>query len=1138
MRIRLATCWVLAFATLSGIAVHSAFGQARDGAVSSGKSPAEALATMTVRPGWKIELVAAEPLVEDPVAFDWGADGSLWVAEMRDYPNGISWNKPGDQIGKPGGRVKRLVDKDGDGKFDESTLFLDDLPFPTGIKVWRDGVIVSTAPDVFFAADTNGDGKADRREVLLTGFREGNQQHRVNGLRWGLDNWLHLANGDSGGLIKSVRTGQSIPIGGRDLRFRPDTGEIDSQSGQTQFGRNRDDWGNWFGGNNANPMWHYVLEDHYLRRNSHVPSPDLRKHVSIQPGASPVFPTSVTPARFNDFNMSNRFTSACSPEVFRDEWPGTTDSTSHVLICEPVHNLVHHEVMTAEGLSFTSRRPDDERASEFLSSSDNWFRPVMVRTGPDGAIWVADMYRAVIEHTEWIPLDWQKRLDLRAGSDRGRIYRLVPDRPAARHLPKLDKLDDAGLVAALDSPSGWQRDMAQQMLLWRYAPLREGDLKSAPGPIVAALAELAVKALRPQTRLHALCTLDGLRKLTPELLESCFADSHPGVRRHVVRLSEPFLNDSPSLAKQVVARVGDADPQVRLQTAYSLGFWNAPASGAALATLALASADDPYLLAGVFSSARRENLPSLLAGVLRGDGRPTSSRVLEPILTTAAAMRDEAALREALARIATPYDGRFAPWQWESLAALLDALERRKLDVAHLGDDRTRGLVVAAVAAARVAADDSDRPLADRLAAVRLLGIEKERRPVDFDLLASFLSPRHPQELQLAAVQSLGRPGDQASIERLLAGWKSHGPAVRAQIAELVIGRESSTIHLIRAIERGDVPAAQMDARRRQQLETHRNADVRAAAKKLFASPTNPSRQELVVRYEQALRDLNGDDARGQQIYAKRCANCHRLAGAGHAVGPDLAAAAGKATDVLLSAVLDPSRAIEDRYLDYIVVTDDGRQLTGMLAAETGTSITLLAQEGKATTVLRSQIEELRSTGKSLMPEGLEREIAPSDFADLIAYLRRQAPPPKKFAGNEPATVRAGEDGVLRLLATTARIYGPSLVFEPQYRNLGYWSSPDDHATWTIEVPKAGNYQVTLDFACDDGAAGGEVTISIAGKTLGGRVEGTGTWDVYRSKGVGVIELPAGATELTIRSAGPIKSALIDLRGIRITPVK
>ena len=295
-------------------------------------------------------------------------------------------------------------------------------------------MIVACAPDIFYAEDTDGDGRADRRDVLFTGFNQGNQQHRVNGLKWGLDGWLYFANGDSGGHIKSLKTGAEIDLGGRDFRIRPDEGLIDPQLGVSQFGRNRDDWDNWFGCNNSNPMWHFVLADHYLRRNAHVAPPEARVPVSVTPGPTVIYPRSRTLTRFNDPAGAGRFTSANSAMVYRDELFGP-DFSASAFISEPVHNLVHREVIQPAGLTFTSRRADDEQQSEFLASSDNWFRPTMLATGPDGALWVVDMYRLVIEHPQWIPKEWQEKLDLRAAPTRGGFIACFPWPPGPGRFP-------------------------------------------------------------------------------------------------------------------------------------------------------------------------------------------------------------------------------------------------------------------------------------------------------------------------------------------------------------------------------------------------------------------------------------------------------------------------------------------------------------------------------------------------------------------------------------------------------------------------------------------------------------------------------------------------------------------------------
>src|SRR5439155_10155654 len=612
------------------------------------KSADASLHSWHTRPGFQVELVAAEPLVQDPIAFAWGPDGKFWVVEMGDYPSGV------DGKGKPGGRIKFLEDTKGTGKYDKATIFLDNLTLPTSVMPWRKGILVTSAPEIFYAEDTDGDGKADVRIPLFTGFTEGNPQHRLNGLVWGLDNWFHGANGDSGGKVKSQKTGQEVSISGRDFRFRPDDGVFETEAGQTQYGKCRDDWGNWFGCNNSNPMYHFVLDDHYLRRNPHLPAPDPRVDVSVVPGASPVFPVSRTLPRFNDPWTANRFTSACSVIVYRDELFGP-QFANNSFVSEPVHDLVHREIMSPKGVTFTSRRAADEQHSEFLASSDNWTRPTSIQTGPDGALWVADMYRQVIEHPEWIPKDWQARLDLRAGHDMGRIYRVYPVGQKPRAIPRLDKLSTAELVAALDSPNGWQRDLAQQMLI------QKNDRDAVP-----LLEKQVANHARALCRLHALCTLDGLNALSLAVLQKALADACPGVRRHAVRLGEGQLAKSPELADSFLKLIDDADPQVRMQLAYSLGEWDDSRAGQALGKLALKAGDDPYLLAAAMSSINKKSLRPIIRTVLAERTHP-EPHLTENLLRMSIALDDKLGLAELLREVGRSQDGKYAACQFAAL---------------------------------------------------------------------------------------------------------------------------------------------------------------------------------------------------------------------------------------------------------------------------------------------------------------------------------------------------------------------------------------------------------------------------------------------------------------------------------------
>lgn len=518
-------------------------------------SPEEALEAFTVRPGFEVELVASEPVVVDPVAMNWDEGGNLWVVEMRDYPLGI------DGKGKPGGVIKKLQDRDGDGHYEDSTLFLEGVTYPTGVFPWRKGVLYTATPDIVYAEDTDGDGRAETREVLFTGFRPGNQQHLVNGFEWGLDGWIYVANGDSGGTVKSLQTGKELSIRGRDFRFKPDTGEMETVSAQTQFGLRRDDWGNWFGNNNSIWLWHVVMPEHYLRRNPKLAVKGVRRTIADYPEATRVFPTSSAIERPNQPWSLNHVTSACSPVLYRDDFFGA-DFARTAWISEPVHNLIHREVLVPEGVSFRSERAAGEERSEFLSSSDHWFRPTGLSIGPDGCLYIADMYRFVIEHPEWISPEMQSRIDLRAGEDKGRIYRVKPAGKARRPIPHLADLPAVELVRAMNSASGWQRDTAMRLLKNRSSPEGIAELKALTRPPHA-----------PQVRVQALATLGYLEALTEDHLVEGLSDPHSEMKIAALRQTDSYLPKSDRLFQAMTALAHDRAETVRRQLAFSLGEW-------------------------------------------------------------------------------------------------------------------------------------------------------------------------------------------------------------------------------------------------------------------------------------------------------------------------------------------------------------------------------------------------------------------------------------------------------------------------------------------------------------------------------------------------------------------------------------
>jgi putative membrane-bound dehydrogenase-like protein len=939
-------------------------------------SPQQSLATLHTKPDLAVELVAAEPLVSSPVAINWGPDGRLWVAEMVDYPSGTQ----GDY--KPGGRIKVLEDTDGDGRYDRATVFLDNIPFPTGVTVWRKGVLVCAAPDILYAEDRDGDGKADVVKKLFSGFGTDNYQARVNSLEYGLDGWVHGSCGMFGGNIKSFKHDKPFALGHRDFRIKPDTGELEPATGRTQQGRVRNDWGDWFGCDNSILCRHYPLPDHYLARNPHVAPPPSGVLVTDYPQWNRLYPIRQQVQLFKLSGPPNHVTAACGLGIYRDVLLGE-EYSGDAFVCEPVNLVVHRMKLSPRGSTFSGRRAADEATSEFLASTDNWFRPVQVRTGPDGCLWVVDMYRFVIEHPRWIPPEDLAKLDVRAGSSMGRIYRIRPRERSPRPAPRLDKLDAAGLAAALDSPNSWQRDLAGQMLLWRR------DEDAAP-----ALEKLATNSPHALARLHALCVLDELGHLRPALLRRALADRHPGVRRHAVCLAHVHMVADQTLGADLLPLVKDPDAQVRLQLAFSLASWLDARAGQALASLLLKHGDDPYLIAAVLSSVDRHNLPDVLAAVFGGgEAVVPSERVVRPLLEVTAALGDRKLLSQTLRKVIAPAEGRYNPAQMAALAGLLDALDRRGQSLDRIADEPARRSIEGLVSYARQRVWDANARESERLAAVPLLGRDPALRDDDVKRLGELLAPQNAASLQSAAVMALGRIADARVPQLLGAGWSAHTPGLKGQILDLLLSRGAWQRDLLALIESKKISANEVDAARRQRLLNHRDKEIRTLAARVFDGAVNPDRRKVLATYNDALA-LTGDSLRGKAVFAKSCAVCHRLENVGHAVGPDLQALANKTPLYLLTEILDPNRNVDSRYLAYNAVTRAGRTFTGILAGEDSTSITLRSQEGKEQVLLRTELDELQGTGKSLMPEGLEKELSKQDIADLIVYLTKPPAPP------------------------------------------------------------------------------------------------------------------------------------------------
>ncbi|MCH2064166.1 MAG: c-type cytochrome [Roseibacillus sp.] len=941
--------------------------------------PVAALKGIHVPDGFVVELMAAEPHVKDPVAFDWDTKGRLFVVEMADYPLGLNGK------GQAGGRVRLLEDRDLDGRYDHSVLFADGLNFPNGILTWRNGIIVTAAPDVIFLRDRDGDGVSDEREVLLTGLSQGNQQLRANGLRWGLDNWVYVAAGGHHGkhaastVVRSARNKSEVKVGSRDFRFHPDTGIVEPQSGPSQFGRNRDDWGRWFGTQNSRPLWHYVLPDHYLRRNPYLAAPDGRVQL---PGRlnPPVYPASKLQKRYHSFEQSGHYTSACSGMIYRDRIlfeEGTINGFS----CEPFHNVVQRLALEQSGVTFRGWRAGKEKEPDFFASSDRWCRPVMVRTGPDGCLWVADMYRYMIEHPQWLPEKGKEELlpFYRQGEDRGRIYRVRRAGRAPRTIPHLAQHDLPDLVAGLRSPNGWVRDKVQQELLWR------NDRTALP-----LVRVLAGDADLPETIPHLLGVMEGMEGLGEDELIKALDGDHAGIRENALRWAEGHA--SPPVVAAALQLVDDPDPRVRMQLAFSIGaFPPSSGCGRALARLLLQDHEEPFATIAALSAA----LPHLddLCAALSESRDPALGAVARPLIEILL----RAGKPQEVIQFLVPIFERARLAMTAEQLLLCVELDRLLINsqarIRELMKDKEGALVgfnrakAELLVRARTLIQDGTGKMEDRLAAAALLARYPDHREVAMGFLRERISPVTPPGELKAVFAVLGGTGGEEVPAVLLEKWEQLSPTGRGWAADELFSRVAWTEALLASLKGGRIRLADLDATRRLRLRQHPNAGIRSGASDLLKSGSSPAREKVVEDFRPAL-DLEGDGARGRGIYRKLCLACHRHGEEGREVGPDLGSVKEHPPEKLLVNILNPNLDIQPGFHAYNCELKSGEVLFGLLASENAVSITFKIPDGTTKAILRSDIKSLKSVNLSLMPEGLEEGLSPQDLADLISFLR------------------------------------------------------------------------------------------------------------------------------------------------------
>ncbi|MFD1143758.1 PVC-type heme-binding CxxCH protein [Larkinella insperata] len=983
-------------------------GEKPDADLAAGAVPPEkALATLEVEEGFQIELLAHEPLIASPVDMEIDEDGRLYVVEMPGYPL--------DKSGS--GKIKLLADTDGDGKMDKSTVFAEGLTLPNGIMRWKKGILVTDAPDVLYLEDTDGDGKADVRSSVLTGFSLSNPHINVNNPVYGLDNWVYLAHlgaistrkyekefGDQGGAIRFPQKsgGPSLPknADGRTVRFRPDAQQLEMTSSRSQFGHTFDPWGNHFLTFNQNHIYQEVMAAAYVGRNPDLPLAEATQSISDHGDATEVFQITHNPDRqlFTPAGLTTSssgitaYTGGAFPEPF---------NTNAVFVTESVSNLVHVDLLKDKGASFVASRHHDNK--EFLASTDSWFRPVNMYVGPDGALYVLDYYRQIIEHPEWMSDEAIQAGGLYNGKDKGRIYRITPKGTKRADWTAGLKLGDATneeLVEKLTHPNQWWRMHAQRLLVDQH------DAATVP-----ALETMAKHPTSPLGRLHALWTLEGMGKLTPGLIERGLRDSVAGVRQNAIKLAELHRNNAPGLTKVLPTLQNDPDPKVRYQLLCTLGFINSPESDAARQRLLFHDLDDPWVQVAALSASAAQTGP-LLDVVLKNYKPDVAAyaSLVQRLTAMVGAGKDAERIRALIRQAISPES---TAWQAPVLAGLSEGLSRRQIDLSSLREQQ-RQLVqtcfdhpAASVRRASlhllnvVGIPDPAEARSAFNRAVKMAGNsslpdEKRTEALDFlalgdptpqvPLLKKLITPREQPAVQLAALRVLSRVPDQTAPQYALQQWPALTPEIRAEALAVFMSNPERTGLLLDALESGKIQTASLGWSQKTRLMGHSDEKLRDRARALLL---RNDEQKINGEYQKAL-GMKGDAVKGKAVYGQNCSLCHQVRGQlGVAYGPDLGTVHNWLPKDIMANVLAPNLSIAPGFDFWSIELNDGSSLQGTLASETSAAITVRTAPGVAKTLNRQRIKSLKLLNMSPMPS-FAGQIDQQQMADLLAFLRQK----------------------------------------------------------------------------------------------------------------------------------------------------
>ena len=940
-------------------------------------APQAAIKLFQIPDDLRIELVAAEPEIFDPVAMAFDAHLNLYVVENRGYPSG---NPEG-----PTGSIAFLQDLDQDGHYEHRTLFADGFDYPNGVMCWRDGIIVTSTPNVYFLKDTDGDHRADEKTILLEGFNPGGStQLRVSHPTFGIDNRIHFTNGLSGGNVRVIGHPEipMLAMGRADLAYDPFSHRIFRSAGRAQFGLTFDDYGNKFVCSNRNHFQHVVLQTEDLNRAPFLRFTETVEDIPKHGAASRIY--ALSEARTTAYAHTGTFTAACGIHLYRgNALPETYLGDGFV--CDPTGNLIHRDRLSPSGGTFIAHRADSELASEFLATADNWSRPVFVTGGPDGALYFCDMYRKAIEHPTYLPDEIAAITDFDAGKDRGRIYRITAAISASsvKQISHPFAASRRLLAKSLSSDNGWHRDTARRLLMENPHPEDLALLSAAYNDSPSAPAKAAILHMRYQKN-----------ALTKTHLQDAITDLNPNVRVQGIKLIRKAASQHPELIPDPRALANDENATVRFNYALAIGDSSIQTSHEALSEILHRGVDHRWTRMAVLMAVQDEAIHF-------------AELVLESASTLQFGWTDFMnRLGYLLARQETPertthfmiqhlnsnrswslsfHEGILAGYKRNtSLKSGTSVIDNMK-SMTDAGPDKK--LLLDTWIHDRIQSSANNNMQDQRLLSIRILGYT-DYATAGPPLLA-LLTPLNAQVIQTEAVRSLNGFRDERVMDSCLdrETWRSFTTPTRREVITGLLVNQTGIEKLVSALENNTVQTWSIDQNSIARLKRTRNPGLKARVLKLF---TSDKKSDVAKRYEEYKQVLNltPDFNSGRKVFESTCQSCHHFGGIGHSVGPDLTGIQSQPLESILLHIINPNSLLLSGYESYLVETKSGDTLIGLITSETDKSITLKQSMGLETTLMRTEIQLLESNSLSLMPESLESGMTHQELRDLLGFLK------------------------------------------------------------------------------------------------------------------------------------------------------